>query len=232
MKRIKVLLVLLLVLITAGCSVEYELTINKDNSVSEKVVAIDNTERLLVNTNLNEKDAVNYLYQMFDRDGLSTKISYVSKDGNTVATVTGNHNTLQDYVDNFTSDLFSNAELVEDGDKVTLVFNQVARLGKDNSRSLIYDNITVRIKVPFKVLDHNADEARYGVYTWNIKENDNLRTLSITYDKGNMRDEQKITIGNFSFSIKYQYIAFTILGLIVAAIIIIVIINNRKNNKM
>ena len=120
MKRIKkVLIILLLVFIVTGCSVEYDLTINKDSSVNEKVIATENTKRMMVNTDLDEKTAVNYLYEMFNRQGLDSKLSYVTKEGSTVATVSASHKSLSEYSRNFSSDIFSNVDYIEDGDKVT-----------------------------------------------------------------------------------------------------------------
>ena len=232
MKRIKIVLILLLVMITAGCSVEYNLTINRDSSVNEKVVATENTRRMMINTNLDEKNAVNYLYEMFDRQELTTRMSYVSSEGNTIATVTGSHKTLQDFAANFNSDVFSNVTVSEDGDLVTLELDQVAKLGNDTSRSLVYDDITINIKVPFAVKEHNADEKRFDTYTWKIEKGSQLKNIKITYDKENYRDEQKITIGNVSFSVKYHYIAIFIIGIIIITIVVIVLIKNKKNNRL
>ena len=232
MKRIKKILLLLIIMMVSGCSVEYNLTINSDLSVNEKVVANENTIKLKTNTNLSEKEAVNYIYKMFDRDGLKTNISTVTDSGNTISTVTGSHKTLEDYVSNFTSDVFRYIEYKEEGDIITLSMNQSEKLGGDGSRTLLYDEIKIVIDIPFKVKEHNADSVRFTKYTWNIEKNKDLKNISISFDKANLRDEQKITIGGKSFSIKYQYIAITILLLIGGTIFVIVFIKNKKNNKV
>ncbi|MBQ3475506.1 MAG: hypothetical protein IJH20_04990 [Bacilli bacterium] len=232
MKRIKMFLLLLVIFLVTGCSVEYNLTINKDLSVNEKVIASDNTIRLKINTNLNEKDAVNYLYKMFDREGLQTQISTITDSGNTISTVTGKHKSLENYVNNFTSDVFRYIDYQEDGDIITLTMNQSEKVGRDRSNTLLYNNIKVVIDLPFKVKEHNADEVRYSKYTWNIDENEGLKTIRISFDKNALRDEQKITIGGKTFNIKYQYIALFIICLILGIIFIVVLINNKKNNRI
>lgn len=231
MKRIKKIVLLFIILIVSGCSVEYNLTINRDSSVNEKVVAKEYTNRLKTNTGLDEKSAVNYLYSVFERGNLKTNMSYISKDGATIATVTGSHNSLEDYAENFNSDVFDRVQVDEDGDLVTLTIEQTTELGKDSSMSLIYDEIEVNISVPFKVKKSNADSSRNGTYTWNITKGD-LKTITITYEKNSYKDEQKITIGGWTFNIRYEFIALFIIALIVAIIFVIVFIKNKKNNKV
>ena len=45
MKKLKIFIFLCLVLLLSGCSVEYDLTLNDDFTVSEKVVATEKTKR-------------------------------------------------------------------------------------------------------------------------------------------------------------------------------------------
>ena len=46
MKKIKIFIFLCLILLLSGCSVEYDLTLNDDFTVSEKVVATEKTKRM------------------------------------------------------------------------------------------------------------------------------------------------------------------------------------------
>ena len=232
MKRIKKILLLFLIIMLSGCSVEYDLNINEDSSVNEKVVAKELTNRMKSNTGVGEKQSVNYLYDMFNRKSLKTKI-YSKKDGDTtVATVTGNHKSLKAYSKNFTSDVFEDVIVNEEGNKVTLIFNQTKVLSSTSSRGLIYDDITVNIIVPFKVLESNADNYHRDVYTWNIKKDEDLRQLKITYDKTNLKYSKLFNIGDFKLNVEYSYIALIIMVGIVITIIIIVYVNNKKNNKI
>ena len=65
MKKLKKFIFLCLVLLLSGCSVEYDLTLNDDFTVSEKVVATEKTKRMEALTKQKGKQAVNYLYNMF-----------------------------------------------------------------------------------------------------------------------------------------------------------------------
>ena len=105
MKRIKLLLVLFIVLFLSGCTVNYNLTINDDLSVNEKVEAKEITNRMRSNTGLDRKESVHYLYDMFDRKDIKTKLTYKSDSGYTTGVVTGTHDSLEDYSESFKSDI-------------------------------------------------------------------------------------------------------------------------------
>jgi hypothetical protein len=232
MKRIKKLLLLVMIILLSGCSVEYNLTINEDSSVNEKVVAKEVTNRMKANTGLGEDQSVNYLYKMFDRNSLKTKINTIEKDSTTISTVTGSHKSLDKYAKNFSSDVFDEAIVERDGNKVTLIFDQSKVLSSTATRGLIYDDITVNITVPFKVLEHNADTYKKDTYTWEIKKDAKLRQIKITYDESNLINSKTFSIGDLKFNVSYVFIVVAIIVLIVLTIVAVVYVNNKKNNKI
>ena len=61
MKNIKKIIFFSFILFLTGCSVNYKLTINKDSTINEKVVAKENTNRMKSKTNLDEKQSVTFL---------------------------------------------------------------------------------------------------------------------------------------------------------------------------
>lgn len=232
MKRIKKILLLFLIIMLSGCSVEYNLTINEDSSVNEKVIAKEVTNRMKANTGLSSSQSVNYLYKMFDRPGLKTNLSSKKEGKLTVATVTGSHKSLNKYIKNFKSDVFEEANIERDGDIVTLSFDQSKVLSSSSSRGLIYNDITVMITVPFKVLDHNADRYSRDTYCWDIKSDEDLRKIKIQYDESNLINKKIVKVGKFKFDIKYSFVAIAVIVLIVISIIVIVYYNNKKNNRI
>ena len=183
MKKIKGVIVALSVFLLCGCSVEYDLTINKDSSVNEKVIATENTNRMKANTGLNESNSVTYLYDMFKRKGYKTRLHKITKDDNTVVTVTGNYNSLDEYENNFKSDLFEEVNITKNGDIVTITLDQSKELSSTSNKSLVYDDVTVKFNIPFKVTNHNADSAARGVYTWHIKKDEKLKHITLSYDE-------------------------------------------------
>lgn len=232
MKKIKFLLLIFGLFLLTGCTVEYNLEINEDLSVNEKVVATENTNRMKVNTGLGENESVNYLYEMFNRKELNTSISTNKNNDNTVSIVNGYHNTLDDYINNFTSDIVKEANIIKDGDIVTLIFDQSEVLSSTSSRSLIYDEIIVNITVPFKVTENNADSHKKNIYTWNINKDEKLKKIKISFDTKDFKYKKEVKIGKLNFSIRYEFIAIGIILLIILLISLIVFINNKKNNKI
>ena len=232
MKRIKKLLILIVVILLSGCSVEYNLTINEDLSVNESVTATEKTHRMNSNTGLNTKSSVNYLYKMFDRDNLKTRIVSETKDYNTSATVKGSHDSIDNYVNNFTSDVFKEVNYTKKDNVVTLTFPQTEVLSSTSSRSLVYDDITVNIIVPFKVIDNNAKYVNRDKYTWKIEKEQDLQNIKISFDTSNLKYKKRISIGNKTLNIRYSYFILFSFVLIIAIIVAIVFINNKKNNKI
>ena len=232
MNRIKKLIILSAVLLFSGCTVNYKLTINSDLSVNEQVVASELSNRLRVNTGLNEKEAVYYLYEMFNRKNLNTNMDYTTKNSKIVATVTGNHSSLDEYINNFTSDLVKEANLEKDGDTYTLTFDQTNKISKKEAKSLVYDGVNVTISVPFKVIENNADSVRKNDYTWNLKKDEDLRKISIKFDSKSIKDSQKFKIGDKVFNISNGIIALSIFVSIIIIIVTIVFVKNKKNNRI
>lgn len=230
MKKIKRLLILIVILIVSGCKVEYNVNINSDLSVNEKVVATELTKRLESYTGLDEKQAVNSLYEVFDRGNIETRMSYKDLNGDTIATVTASHDSLRDYVENFYSDI-ADVYMKEEEDKVTLTYIQTQKITDEYSKSVAYDEVEFKINLPFNVIDHNADKVRNNDYTWVIKKDADVRKMVITFDKEDLKGTQKIKIGDKSFNVGYQFIAFAVIGLIIIIIVIVVYVKNKKNNR-
>ena len=46
MKKIKSIILIFVIVFLTGCTVEYDLSINEDNSISEKVIATENTQKM------------------------------------------------------------------------------------------------------------------------------------------------------------------------------------------
>ncbi|MBR2713102.1 MAG: hypothetical protein IKE73_05295 [Bacilli bacterium] len=232
MKNLRKLLLLVLVIILSGCSVKYELVINKDSSVNEKVIAKEHNTKIRKNTGMTTDQAVLYLYELFDREGLKTKITTIEEDGFIKSTVTGYHNSVDEYALNFTSDIFATPGIERDGSKVTLLFEQFRKINPDDINRLIYDDIEVSITLPFKVLEHNADKKRGNTYTWVINSKQDFKQIKLVYDEKKIKDKVKINFFDSSFDIRYEFIAIGAIALVILIVIIIVLINNKKNNKV
>lgn len=229
-KKIKILLTLLVIFFMTGCSVEYNLNINEDSSVNEEVIASEKTDRLEQRTKLKGDQATNYLFNMFTRPNEDIKFTTNVKNYNTYGIARTVHNNINEYSSKFSSDVFDNIEIINNDDLVTIIANQKESLSKGSSSSLLYDDIVINITVPFIVEDHNADKVLGNKYTWNIKSNEELKSIKISYKDKEFSNRANIKINNKNYSFKYEYIIIGVIVLIVVLIIISVFRNSKKNN--
>lgn len=231
-KQIKNFILLLIVFVVSGCSVQYNLTINEDSSVSEEVIASEKTNRLESKTRLKGADAYNYLYNMFKRPNEDISISFKEKNNITYGVANTTHNSLDEYSGKFRSDIFEKVEITKDNDTVTITANQKAPISSNSASSYVYDDITINITLPFTVIENNADKVNRNTYTWNIKKDSNLKEIKLTYREKSLANRANININNKEYSIKYEYIIIGIIVLSIAIIVIYVVIKNKKNNTL
>lgn len=231
MKNIKYLFLLLLVILFTGCTVNYDLNIDDDLSVTERVEAIEKENTIKTNTGMKSNKAVDYLYNIFKRDGIEPSISSRVEKDRVIATASASHKSLEKYVANFNSDIFKRAKLSKSGTLYSLSFNQNKKLSSMDSTAPIYDNVIINITVPFKVIEHNADKTYKNTYTWNIRKDEELRKIKIKFDTSQKDNSKIFDLGVFKINVKYNVLLFSAILLIVATIVIVVYINNKKNNR-
>lgn len=232
MKNIKKIIFFSFILFLTGCSVNYKLTINKDSTINEKVVAKENTNRMKSKTNLDEKQSVTFLTNIYNRNKLDIKTSTKSDNYNTEVTAFLSYDSIEKYRDNFSSDVIKKVKVNRDGDIVTLIAKQNVKLDSNASRSLIYDDITVQIEVPFVVIDNNADQVDGNIYTWYIKKDKDIKTIRIKYKDKEIKNSIKINVKNKDINIKYEVIFSAVIVLFLGFIFIILNYKNKKNNRI
>ena len=230
MKKIKIFIFLCSILLLSGCSVEYDLTLNDDLTVSEKVVATERTKRMEALTKQKGEQAVNYLYNMFKRDGEDITLTSREDDYNTYATAITSHEDINDYASKFSSDVFNNVNVTKDGNIITFSTTQKELLSSDTNYSLLYDDITVNVTIPFEVTSNNADKVTGNTYTWNIKKNTDYKTIQFSYKEGNKEDQVNVNVNDETYNIQYGVIISVGLIIVIGSIVLFVYIKNKKNN--
>lgn len=227
--KLRIVFILIIIVLTSGCSVEYNLNINEDNSISENIIAKENTKRIESLTRLKGEQALSYMIDMYKRN--NDKEKFISNVGDDTSSVTSSttFNDINDYKNSFKSDLFD-IQIEKENKRVKLVAYQKELLSNDASSSLIYDEVNVNIYVPFKVIDNNADSVSKNVYTWNINEDSDLKVINITYDEGSLKDNLNFRLSNKTYNINYTLVAVSGIILSVLIIVLIVFVKNKKNN--
>ena len=176
MKKIKIIVLILFVLILTGCKGEYNLIINKDLTINEKVNlyiennndAYEKTIKLFKNNNID-----NSMYSISQSDEY-VNVSYEEKFKN-----------FEDYFLN--SKFYSIFISQEDYKKTNKNINYAgtANLKLDDNvsnsnlnNSFYITNLKINVKTPFEIKDNNADEVNNDTLTWIIKEQDTYRNFN------------------------------------------------------
>ncbi|MBO5182820.1 MAG: hypothetical protein J6B64_00240 [Bacilli bacterium] len=230
MNKLKIIILFCIITLLSGCSVQYNLKINEDNTINESVVATEKTRRMESYTRLKDRQAVMYLYNMFKRKNENININYINEDTNTIATAFTSHNDINDYANKFKSDVFESINIEKNGGVITFTANQSKLLGENSGYTLVYDDITINIEIPYEVTYNNADSNSESVYTWNIGKNNNLKTIKFSYKEGSIKEKINVKINDKVYNINYGLIAIGSLITIILLIVIFVYIKNKKNN--
>lgn len=229
-QKLKVFLILIFILFTSGCTVQYNLSINEDFSINEVVTATERTNRLESRTKLKGSQSVNYLFNMFtDGDGrysLNTKV----KDSDTIAVVNATYKDIDEYSNEFSNDIFDNVIVTRDEDYVTININQKVALGGSSPSTPIYDSIDVIIDIPFNVIDHNAKDVNGHIYKWEIRKDEKIQNIRITYKEDDIPNQININVNGKNYNFQYWYIILGIVSICIICFIMIILIKNKRNN--
>lgn len=197
--KIKILLILLVIFITTGCTANYSLNINKNGSINEVIIVKDLTTKL----NNSEYGSADQIIEMLLND------QYNNISGYRIEKIEGKYTGIK-----FTRDYIS----FEDYKKKTKAYEYLNTKStltrKDNivnietsnitntSKSNLYkvDNLYVKIVLPYyKVTDSNYDSTKsYSEYYWNIKVN-NKEYIKFSYNEKKIVSRYRLEIVGISF---------------------------------
>lgn len=228
--KLRIIFIFIFIIVTSGCSVQYNISINEDLSVNENVIATEKTNRLESRTKLKGSQAVNYLFNMFSKDKDKYLFNYDDDGSDTTANASATYNSIEDYAKDFSNDIFDDIIITRDEDYVTINANQKVALGGNSPTTPIYDSIDVTIEVPFKVVDNNAKTVNGNKYTWEIRKNENLSDIKLTYIEEDIKDEINISVNDKKYSFEYSYIVIAAIGIIILIAVMIILIKSKKNN--
>lgn len=179
MKKIKILFIVLAIIILTGCKGEYNLTINKDLSLTESVnLSIDNkddvydkTVKLFENNNIDES--------MYDIDQTEEYVNIKYKE---------EFKNFEDYFLNskFYSRILSDEDYVKDNKKIS--YRGFSNLKLDDNvsnsnlnNSFYIENLKINLNVPFNVEESNADSVKDNTLTWILDEDDTYKMINFSF---------------------------------------------------
>ena len=179
MKKIKILFIVLAIIMLTGCKGEYNLTINKDLSLTENVkLSIDNkddvydkTIKLFENNNIDES--------MYDIDQTEEYVNIKYKE---------EFKNFEDYFLNskFYSRILSDEDYIKDNKKIS--YRGFSNLKLDDNvsnsnlnNSFYIENLKINLNVPFSVEESNADSVKDNTLTWILDEDDTYKMINFSF---------------------------------------------------
>ena len=206
----KILFIIFIVVICTGCNVKYTLTVNKDNTIEESTYAAEDYSFFENYPHSSVGRIIGLLLQphldKLNSNEYNVETNIKSKSGG--VRITKTFDSIEEYSKNslFYSQFTDKIDCNVDGNIVTLTAKGKFVGESQNQNKLPVSSAEIKIIVPFKVLESNADVVDGNEYIWNADTNE--REIKIVYDKSK---ENK----------KSNYSTFIIIG----AIIIITIIS-------
>ncbi len=215
----KIILFLVLSLLT-GCSLNYELKINKDLSVIETINVIEPRSKITMYV----QDVDEYIQENIDNFSSQEEYNiYNIYDGSNetraIGIATVDYNNFNDYCETNTINdyFFSDCKVYENENIITI--NLESSTANDlfvstDLEEALFTSASISIIIPFKVVSNNADsiDLESSTYTWKYTTEDYLKDISITYNT----TEENVKPVNYSMYI----IGGIILVVIISGIVI------------
>lgn len=190
MKRKICLLLIGILFLCSGCTVNYTLSINEDLTVSESLNAMEGADFYSAYTNSSVQKVIGFI--------LEPNLDYLNSNGYTVdqvltsseagVKVTNEYANLEEYKtkSQLPNQFADDWTYIENGNEITLTITGAFSHDEQNQDGkYVVDEATINIVLPFKVVNHNADsfDEDTNTYTWNFNEDTEEREITITFNK-------------------------------------------------
>ncbi len=213
MKKIKVLILLIAIILISGCSGTYNLTIDKDLSVEEKM-------NIVLEGKAEDYDKVVSLFTSNNID--SEKYKIITEEDNLNIEYKDVYNSVEEYLLNsfLYKQLFDSISFNTDRKQFSL---EASNIFNNTSGKLNYSNKINKLKInvitPFEVIDNNADSIKDNKYTWVIDNNTKEKDAYIVFNvKGKI----------LSFGTILIICSFALVIIILISMVIKKMFNSRK----
>lgn len=224
----KILILLIPFLLTGCASVNYELDIDKNINVSEKVkitatsdffnIYYKNLPITIVKEFYNDSDIQNKLNSNNYKHEINQKNAKYPE-----VIISKEYKSLEEYSQNtiFKNQVFENIIVTTNDNLITLqTVNFKKYTTDDDSDSYPVSKLAISIKSPYVVVENNADkhDKKTNAYIWLVDSSTENKEIKITFDKN------KIYIYNI-----VMYISLFVIILIILTMIIIGFKMHKKN---
>jgi hypothetical protein len=233
MKRIiKICLSSLLLILISGCGMSYNLNIDENLGVQEVVIGLE--QNTIIEQNNRTKEV--QIQSILDTLDLMGELGLYNKKAIYNSLTSGvqvdrSFITIGQYNESsvLKGNLFRDFEVTENGDTTTINSHAMYVSRSNNNTTLSINSIN--IKVPYKVISHNADsvDTSINTYTWNMNANTKIRDINITYANTANYVAPNPVIRNIS---SVGFITAFIVIIIIASVAIWIILKSKNNNNL
>lgn len=217
----KLFLIIFIVFMCFGCKASYELKINDDLSIDEKITGLEDDEFYSKYYKSTKSRVVNFVLATKQEylDNLNFKVVEFSEDKLYGAYAKKKYSSIDDYLANSLAyqQYYEKMNIINNDGIIEISTDNKLNRNTQDFRRYVVDEGTVSITVPFKVLDNNADRHSNNTYIWNV-DSGSGKNIFIKFDS------KKINNNN-----KYDIIIFGIVCLVVIiGIVFLIKIYQRK----
>lgn len=176
MRKIKYILLIFAILLFAGCSGNYNLTINKDLTVNEELNILINNDETTYETTL-------LLFDQADIDSDKYEVAILDDEVN--IKYKEKYSSFEDFYLNskLYKTLFDNLEYSIDNKGLSLNTKSNFKLDDNDNQNIVnsydIDELKINIKTPFYVKENNADSNKDNTYTWILNKDDTFKDIKM-----------------------------------------------------
>ncbi len=219
----KFIFILFSFLLVTGCTAHYELKINDDLSVEESITGLEDDEFYNQYYNSKKERVADFV--------MATQMEYLTNNGFEIekhyqdllygATVSKKYNTLEEFYDTSIAykQFYKTFNLTNKNGIVDISLDDKLNRNSQDPTRYVIDEGSISIVLPFKVLEHNADEVNSdkNIYIWYINSS-NDKTIHIKFDSTKKNNN-------------LNYIFILVIGLAVIVTLVSIVIVRIYNNK-
>jgi len=176
------------IFLLSGCTLNYEISIDKNNVVNENVSIIETSAKLSTYT-LDAEQYVQDSLDIFKEDEkyYSYSLSTKNDNDNYYGMANRKYLDLENFKNNsiIVNEMFSEVIVNNNNGIITFEMNpkdNFEYFNKDTQNSALIDEVNIKIYVPYELIGSNNDTVENNVYIWNIKEDENLQKIYIKFD--------------------------------------------------
>jgi hypothetical protein len=176
------------IFLLSGCTLNYKISIDKNNVVDENIFLTEKVKVLETYT-LNVEQYVQDSLDIFkeDENYYSYSLSVDNDANNYYGIANRKYLDLENFKNNsiIVSKMFNEVIVNNSNGITTFEMNpkdNFEYFNEDTQNAALIDEVNIKIYVPYEVVSSNKDKVEDNVYIWNIKKGENLQKVYIEFD--------------------------------------------------